>query len=94
MRNLSLPKQVKISDNVLFQEIGGECVLLNMESEQYFGLDEVGTRIWELITQDGDTTKILEQLQAEYEVDREILIHDFTNLLENMKKEHLITVQG
>ncbi len=94
MTNLLLPKQVKISDNVIFQEISGESVLLNMGSEQYFGLNEVGTRIWELLTKDGDTAKVLELLQAEYEIDREILTRDFTNLLEEMKKERLITIQA
>ena len=37
------------SDQVLFQEVGGEAVLLDLTSEQYFGLDIVGTRIWELL---------------------------------------------
>lgn len=41
------------SDEVLFQEVGGEAVLLDLASEQYFGLNPVGTRIWELI--DGST---------------------------------------
>lgn len=94
MTNQSLPKKIKVSDNVLFQEINGECVLLNMESEQYFGLDEIGTRIWELLTKDGDTETALEHLQNEYEIDREILVRDFADLLEEMKKEHLITVQA
>ena len=41
------------SNDVLFQEVGGEAVLLDLASEQYFGLDPVGTRIWDLI--DGTT---------------------------------------
>ena len=37
-----------ISPGVLFQEIGGEAVLLDLASERYFGLDDVGTRIRQL----------------------------------------------
>lgn len=68
--------------------------MLNMESEQYFGLDAVGTRIWELLVEDGDTAKVLKQLEVEYEIDRGILTRDFANLLEAMKKECLITVHA
>ena len=45
----ALPQIVKISAEVLAQEIGEETVLLGMNSESYFGLDEVGTRIWQLM---------------------------------------------
>lgn len=57
------------SDEVLFQEVGGEAVLLDLASEQYFGLDPVGTRIWDLL--DGHTR--LDQVHAtlctEYQAD-------------------------
>jgi hypothetical protein len=42
-------RKIKISPDVLFQEVSGETVLLDLESEHYFGLDAVGTRIWGLI---------------------------------------------
>jgi hypothetical protein len=35
------------SPEVLVQELEGEAVLLNLASERYFGLDDVGTRIWQ-----------------------------------------------
>jgi hypothetical protein len=93
MANSTLPKTVKISDNVLFQQINNECVLLNMESEQYFGLDDIGARIWQILSEDGSTEKALTQLQAEYEVDGEILRQDLTNLLSELENEKLITVE-
>lgn len=57
------------SDEVLFQEVGGEAVLLDLASEQYFGLDPVGTRIWDLL--DGQTAldQVHATLCAEYEAD-------------------------
>ena len=36
--------------HVLVRFLDRECVLLNLETEQYFGLDETGTRIWQLVT--------------------------------------------
>lgn len=93
MEQLSLPKQVKASENVLFQEINGEYVLLNMESEQYFGLDEVGARIWEGIMEDTNPSVVLEQLENEYDVDPTSLRQDYLNLIEEMKAENLVVIE-
>lgn len=93
MTNTSLPKRVKISDSVLFQEIGGEGVLLNMESEQYFGLDEIGARFWQILSENGDTSAALESLLAEYDVEPETLCRDLANLVDELKRENLLIVQ-
>ena len=70
-----------ISNDVLFQEVSGETVLLDLESEQYFGLDEVGTRIWALLNEGQGVDAIVETLLAEYEVEREQLAGDVRELL-------------
>lgn len=94
MSNQTLPKTVKVSDNVLFQQINNECVLLNMESEQYFGLDDVGARIWEILSEDGDTEKAIVKLQAEYDTDAETLRKDLSTLLSELENEKLISVEN
>ena len=68
------------SSEVLFQEVGGEAVLLDLASEQYFGLDPVGTRIWDLL--DGDTSldRVHTTLCAEYEADQERIENDLLAL--------------
>lgn len=93
MTNPSLPARVNISDHILFQEIEGECVLLNMASEQYFGLDDVGTRIWQLLVEDGDPTKALTQLRQVYNVDEATLRTDLARLLEQMSSEGLVSLE-
>lgn len=94
MTNTSLPARVSISDQVLFQEIEGECVLLDMTGEQYFGLDDVGTRIWQLLVEDGDTEKVLAQLQRVYNVDEATLRTDLAKLLERLSAEGLVKVEA
>ena len=94
MTNASLPGKVKISDNVLFQQIGAECVLLDMESEQYFGLDDVAGRFWQILSEDSDTEKALTQLQAEYEVDEATLRQDLLTFINKLEKEKLITIEA
>lgn len=94
MTHLNLPKKIKISDNVLFQQINNECVLLDMDSEQYFGLNDVGARIWQILSEDGDTEKALVQLLAEYETDEATLRTDLVNLLTELGNEKLIVIEN
>jgi hypothetical protein len=93
MQNPSLPVRVSISDHVLFQEIEGECVLLNMASEQYFGLDDVGTRIWQFLVEEGDPAKVLTQLRQVYNVDEATLRTDLAKLLEQLSSEGLVSLE-
>ena len=69
------------SEQVLFQEVSDEIVLLDLSSEKYFGLDEVGTRVWVLLNEGKSERQILELLVDEYEVDRETLEKDVAELL-------------
>jgi coenzyme PQQ synthesis protein D (PqqD) len=93
MTNPSLPARVSISDHVLFQEIEGECVLLNMASEQYFGLDDVGTRVWQLLVEEGDPAKVLTLLRQVYAVDEATLRTDLAKLLEQLSSEGLVSLE-
>lgn len=89
-----LPKKVKISDNVLFQEIDNEYVLLNMETELYFGLNDIGAMAWQIISQEGTTDTLIEKLMSEYNVPAEILTNDIYQLLDELNKEQLITIEA
>jgi hypothetical protein len=91
--NSSLPSGVRVSDHVLFQEIEGECVLLNMVSEQYFGLDDVGTRFWHLLVEEGDPAKALVRLRQVYDVDEVTLCTDLAKLLEQLSSEGLVILE-
>ena len=82
--------KIEISDDVLFQEVGGETVLLDLGSEQYFGLDAVGTRIWQLLGEGAGAQTVVETLMAEYDVEREILVADLSSLLDQLAKAGLI----
>jgi hypothetical protein len=53
---------------VLFRELEGESVLLDLESGVYFGLNGVGTRIWGLLGEQGSLRSVYERLLDEYDV--------------------------
>jgi hypothetical protein len=55
-------QKYQISPDVLSQEVHGETVLLDLAGETYFGLNEVGTRIWQLLKQDHGFKDMLDVL--------------------------------
>ena len=83
-------RAIEISPDVLFQEVGGETVLLDLESEHYFGLDAVGTRIWGLIGEGVSVDVMVDTLLQEYEVERETLEADVAELLSRLAEAGLI----
>jgi hypothetical protein len=85
-------QKVIISPEVLFQEVSGEIVLLDLASESYFGLDEIGARIWALLNEEQSVGQIVEVLLEEYEVDRARLEGDVNELLENLLEAGLIKI--
>ena len=93
MKNCSLPKTVEISAEVLFQEIEGESVLLDLESEQYFGLDEVGTQFWLCISADGNTEIALRTILLEFDVSEETLRADLAALTSELLGQGLVSIK-
>ncbi len=89
---MDLNQTITLSPDVISQEVSGETVLLDLESENYFGLDEVGTRIWQLIKESGDLHTIYNTLMEEYEVSAEQLQQDLDALLGEIEKLGLITL--
>ena len=67
--------------HVLVRFLDRECVLLNLETEQYFGLDETGTRMWQLVTASPSIDVAFHELLAEFEVEPELLRSNLTDLL-------------
>ena len=85
------PEQVyTLSPDVLFQEVSGEVVLLDLASESYFGLDEVGARIWLMLSEGQAVGTVLDKLEAEFEVTREVLERDVAELLVSLLDAGLV----
>jgi Coenzyme PQQ synthesis protein D (PqqD) len=88
-----LATRISIPPSVLFRDLGGEAVVLDLESGCYYGLDEVGTRIWNLLGSHGDMGRIEAALLAEYDVDREQLAGDLTEFVRSLAEQGLLAVQ-
>jgi len=91
---MELNRKIVLSDDVISQEVSGETVLLDLASENYFGLDEVGTRIWQLIQQNGDLEFIVKTLLDEYDVAEDTLKSDVDKLLTEISDLGLIKIEA
>jgi coenzyme PQQ synthesis protein D (PqqD) len=87
---MNLNQTITLSPDVISQEVSGETVLLDLNSENYFGLDEVGTRIWQLIEQTGKLQAVYDTMLAEYEVSEEQLLEDLEQLVTEVEKIGLV----
>jgi len=77
---------------VLVRLLDQESVLLNLESEQYFGLDETGTRIWQVVTTSPNIDTAYQELLAEYDVQPEMLRENLNELLGHLVEHGLLQV--
>jgi hypothetical protein len=90
--DISLTSQVKLNPEVLFQELQGEAVLLNLKSGVYLGLDAVGTRIWNLLQQHPRLEDVLNAVLGEYEVSQAQCLQDLLRLVSEMEQQGLAEV--
>jgi hypothetical protein len=84
------PMRISIPDDIVFRELSGEGVILNLSTGIYFGLDEVGTRMWQLIAEHGEKDRIVDVLLKEYAVERSQLAADLDQLLRTLADKGLV----
>jgi hypothetical protein len=89
---VELNMRAVVPAHVLIRRLDGESVLLNLESERYFGLDATGTRMWELVTSQPCIALALEKLQEEYEVEPDVLRSHLTQLMSGLVENGLLQV--
>jgi hypothetical protein len=94
MATIPFSARTRVPDGILFRELDGESVILSLDSETYFGLDEVGTRTWELLRAGPTIQAAYEVLCAEYDVGGEQLRRDLQDLLEELITHKLIEVDA
>ena len=90
--HMNLSQKVIVSEQVISQEVMNETVLLDLQSESYFGLDTVGTRIWQLIQEGCDLQSIHATLLDEYEVEESQLRADLEALITHACERGLISL--
>jgi Coenzyme PQQ synthesis protein D (PqqD) len=87
-----LPARIQVSPEVMVQELDGESVLLDLKSELYYGLDDVGTRMWQHLAERGDPAAACARIVAEYSADEATVRRDLAELIGKLAAAGLVTV--
>ncbi len=83
--------KVRRATGQIHSEIGGEVVLLNIDTGKYYGMNPVLSRIWNLIGEDSvDISDLIAQLLEVYEVSRNECERDLLEALEKLNSENLL----
>lgn len=91
---ISFSDRVRVPDDVLISNLQEESVILNLDSERYFGLDDVGTRMLSVLSTADSIESAYDSLLAEYDVDREVLRQDLLSLVETLLQQGIVEVAG
>ena len=89
---VSLADRASVPQHVLVRFLDRESVLLNLETERYFGLDETGTRMWQVVTSVQSLETAFQQLQDEFDVAPDLLRSNLTELLSRLVENGLLTL--
>lgn len=92
---MNLDTIIIASKDVVAQEVGGELVLLDLEGGQYFGLDTVGGRFWELLIEEPRTLSVLcDAIEAEFDAPRAAIEADLLALAASLAEQGLIQTKS
>ena len=89
---VTLESSVSPASDVLFKDVGGEAVVLNLETGKYYGLDEVGARMWTLLNEKKQVKEVYQALVKEFEVSTDQLEHDLLSLVNQLANNGLLQV--
>jgi hypothetical protein len=70
----------------------GEIVMMSVENGEYYGLDEIGSRIWELIEAPVSVDQLINSLMTEFDVNHEECLNDTLEFLEDLRAKDLLLV--
>ena len=87
---ISFSDRVTVPDDVLISHLQEESVILNLDSERYYGLDDIGTRFLSVLTTSDSIETAYDRLRHEYDVDPQVLRADLVALIEKLIDQGLL----
>jgi hypothetical protein len=79
-------------NDLLFNEIDGEVVLLSIENGEYYGMDKVGSRIWELLANPMSLNALVTTLISEFNVNYQKCFEETLEFLKTSISKNLILI--
>jgi hypothetical protein len=92
--NISIESIVYQIEDIVASDIDDEKVMMSVEKGQYYNLDPVGSRVWELIDKPVNVADLIDALLLKYDVDRETCERDVLAFLEKLREDGILQVEG
>lgn len=86
--------RIRIAPGVLSREVHGEAVLLHLDSGEYFGLDAMATRMWQLLSELGDPKRVESAICEEYDVEPQSASRDVKAFVSRLLEQRLVELVG
>lgn len=88
---LTLESRVTRNNAVLFTPVDGEIVAMNIDCANYYNFDGIGAFIWNMLETENSISDICDALLCKYDAPRDVIQRDILALLEDMKKNDLLS---
>ena len=93
MKNLSLDSIIVRNNDIVFSDIDGDVIMMSIQKGKYYSMEEIGSRIWELIKDDMEVSTLCKVLCEEYNIEKEQCKIDVLKFLNDLAEENLIHVR-
>jgi hypothetical protein len=87
-------EKLRAAPDVLSRTLDGEAVLLDLQSGTYFGLNEVGTHIWERVVAGATVAELRAHVLAAFDADAATVERDLEELLAELTRRKLVLRDG
>jgi len=81
---------IKQTGDVVASEIDGETVMMSIENGEYYGLDGIGSHIWELIKKPIKVSDLIDSMMEKYEVDFDTCEKDVLAFLNDLDRDNIL----
>lgn len=89
---MTLDTKINIPDTLFLQKVDDETILLDINTNEYFSINEIGTFIWETLEEKKDLNSVKEEIISNYEVDEKQVENDILNFIQEVANKGLITI--
>jgi len=93
MTDISMDTTICQTKDIVASDIDGEVVMMSIENGAYYGIDSIGSRIWELIETPCKVSDLIKLLLEEFDVDRPTCERDVLKFLAELQKNNTILIQ-
>ncbi|NJD90496.1 MAG: lasso peptide biosynthesis PqqD family chaperone [Geobacter sp.] len=91
---ISLESTISQIDDIVASDIEDEKVMMSIEKGEYFGLEPIGSRIWEMMATPVKVSAIIDAMLNQYDIDRQTCENDVLKFLSELNDAGIIRING